>query len=558
MGTNNLNGNFRMGDNWLNTGVAVPIGRWMHLALTYSLASTTAIFYIDGQQVATNATYSIGAGGTNTALGIQFGGFGEFMAGTMDELRIWSTARTPVQIKQGMYGVINPATAGLTAYYQMNEGSGPTLGNATSTTGLDGTLVNSPAWVASPIQFATNALTFDGVDDQVIVQNSPIFDLTTGTIEASINPSILDVTNRCILGNRSSGNTRYSFHVSSTQVGLWNGTNFGTVNVVVPTGVWTTLSFVCDGTNTTVYENGTSLGALTVNGDGITPITFGTATGMTFDIGISKNAGVDGEPFAGSIDEVRVWSSQLTPTQINTYLGFTLSGNVSGLVALYSIDQGVPSGTNSNLITAIDNTTNNNHGTLMNFALTGGSSNFVTHPQTTLPVNFTSFTVTKNADQALLKWQTAQEQNSANFFVERSGDGKTYSTIGSVPAAGNSSTPRNYSFTDPALLQGSNYYRLRETDLDGRSMYSVVKQIFSADEATQKLVWYSTGSKAVTVNLLHGSNESFTLTNASGRSLQQGHLSNGKLYLSNMAAGVYIVKVFTANGTQLNAKLILQ
>jgi len=81
---------------------------------------------------------------------------------------------------------------------------------------------------------------------------------------------------------------------------------------------------------------------------------------------------------------------------------------------------------------------------------------------------------------------------------------------------------------------------------------------FSADEATQKLVWYSTGSKAVTVNLLHGSNESFTLTNASGRSLQQGHLSNGKLYLSNMAAGVYIVKVFTANGTQLNAKLILQ
>src|SRR5882724_5111658 len=52
MGTNNLNGNFRMGDNWLNTGVAVPIGRWMHLALTYSLASTTAIFYIDGQQVA--------------------------------------------------------------------------------------------------------------------------------------------------------------------------------------------------------------------------------------------------------------------------------------------------------------------------------------------------------------------------------------------------------------------------------------------------------------------------------------------------------------------------
>src|SRR5579872_5519802 len=77
MGTDNINGNFRMGDNWLNTGIAVPIGRWMHLALAYSSASTTATFYIDGVQRATNATYSISAGSSNTALGIQFGAFGE-------------------------------------------------------------------------------------------------------------------------------------------------------------------------------------------------------------------------------------------------------------------------------------------------------------------------------------------------------------------------------------------------------------------------------------------------------------------------------------------------
>ncbi len=109
-----------------------------------------------------------------------------------------------------------------------------------------------------------------------------------------------------------------------------------------------------------------------------------------------------------------------------------------------SSDQGAPSGgTNTGLITAIDNTANNDHGTLMNFSLSGSTSNFTTNPQTILPVNLTYFTATKDANQALLAWQTAQEEeNSADFFVERSGDGKQYSTIGTVPAAGNSSTPR--------------------------------------------------------------------------------------------------------------------
>ncbi len=165
IGTNNVNGNFRLGDNWQNTGVPVPIGRWAHLALTYSSASTTGIFYVDGIQEATNPTYSITSGGDNTALGIQFGAFGEFMTGEMDELRIWNIARTAAQVKQGMYNTVDPATAGLVAYYHMNEGSGTVMGNSTSTTGLDGTVVN-PSWTSSPIQFGSNALTFDGVDDQ--------------------------------------------------------------------------------------------------------------------------------------------------------------------------------------------------------------------------------------------------------------------------------------------------------------------------------------------------------------------------------------------------------
>lgn len=557
MGTDNINGNFRMGDNWLNTGIAVPIGRWMHLALVYSSASTTATFYIDGVQKATNSTYSISAGSSNTALGIQFGAFGEHMAGTMDELRIWNIARTATQVKQGMYGTVDPATAGLIAYYKMNEGSGTTMGNSTATTGLDGTLVNT-SWVNSPIQFGTNALTFDGSSNVVIVPNNPIFDLTTGTVEAQINPSALNATNMEIAGNRSGGSTRYSFHVSATQLGLWNGSNFGTVNVAIPTNTWTTVSFVTDGTNTTAYVNGVSAGVMTVNGDGLTPITFGSATGMTFDIGASVNVASNAEFFQGAIDEVRVWSTQQTPAQISADMNFTLQGNEPGLVALYSFDQGIASGTNSNLLTAVDNTSNNNHGTLSsNFALTGSLSNFTSHSQTTLPVNFTSFTATRVEDQVLLKWQTAQEENSHDFSIERSSDGSKYVSIGTVAAAGNSSTATNYSFTDVAPATGLNYYRLKETDLDGKSMYSVVKTVTFPTSAVQQLSWSIIGSKAAELVLTHGSNEFYTLMDISGRTLAQGQFSSGRLILNQLAGGLYVVKVMTFTGRQMNAKLFV-
>lgn len=554
MGTDNINGNFRMGDNWLNTGVPVPLGRWMHLALAYSSASTTATFYIDGVQKATNSTYSISAGSSNTALGIQFGAFGEFMAGSMDELRIWNIARTPTQIKLGMYGTVDPATAGLIAYYTMNEGSGTTMGNSTATTGLNGTLVNT-AWVNSPVQFGTNALTFDGSSTGVIVPNSPVFDLTTGTVEAQINPSVLNATNMEIAGNRSGGTTRYSFHVSATQLGMWNGTSFGTVNVAIPTGTWTTVSFVTDGTNTTAYVNGASVGTLLVGG--VTPITFGSATGMTFDIGVSKNGAGDAEWFQGSIDEVRVWSTQQTPAQMLADYNFTLVGNEPGLVALYSFDQGIPSGTNSNLITAVDNTSNNNHGTLANFALTGSLSNFTAHSQITLPVNFTSFTATRVDDQVLLKWQTAQEENSRDYSIERSSDGSRYTDIGTVAAAGNSSTATNYSFTDIAPATGLNYYRLKETDLDGKFMYSVVKTVTFPTSAVQQLSWSIIGSKAAQLDLTHGSNEFYTLMDISGRTLAQGQFSSGKLILNQLAGGLYVVKVMTFTGRQMNAKLFI-
>jgi hypothetical protein len=560
IGIDGIHGDYRAGDKFITTGVAPIVNQWAHIALTN--AAGTATLYVNGVPMATSPGYSISTTGDNFKLGDQFTGFSEPYTGSLDQLRIWSVALTQAQIKQTMYGTVLPSATGLIADYEMNEGAGTTMGNSTATTGLDGTLAGSPlpSWINSPVQFGNNSLNFDGVDDRVVAPANTAFDISTGTVEADINPSVLNATNMEIAGNRSGGNTRYSFHVSSTQILLWNGTapivwdfagTMAGVPFTIPMNAWTHLSWTADGTNITLYVNGSSVGAL--------PGTLGTLTNMTFDIGFSNNGGpgVDNEFFQGSIDEVRVWNAVLTPTQILQYMGQTLTGTEPGLVALYSFDQGIAGGTNTDLVDAVDKTINSNNATLFNFALTGTTSNFNTSPLVSLPVTISSFTATRSGSQALLRWQTAQEENSHDFSIEHSTDGTIYTSIGDVPAAGNSNKPTSYSFIDEHPATGLNYYRLKESDIDGHSMYSQIRTVAFPTSSAQRLIWAPINGSNVQVSLLNGSNEFYTLSAIDGRTIRKGQFAAGKLYLSGLESGIYIVNATTFTGQQLTAKVLV-
>ena len=94
-----------------------------------------------------------------------------------------------------------------------------------------------------------------------------------------------------------------------------------------------------------------------------------------------------------------------------------------------------------------------------------------------LPVNLISFTATATGTSARLNWSTSQEVNSSYFEIERSSDGISYTTIGKVKASGNSSLRLDYNFTDNATLAGSNFYRLKQVDVDGKIQYSQVRLI---------------------------------------------------------------------------------
>ena len=95
-----------------------------------------------------------------------------------------------------------------------------------------------------------------------------------------------------------------------------------------------------------------------------------------------------------------------------------------------------------------------------------------------LPVSLLNFDAQRNGKVNDITWTTSQEANTNKFIVERSTDGgQNFKEIAQVAATGNSSTVRNYGFTDVAPVKGINYYRLRIVDLDNSSKYSVIKNV---------------------------------------------------------------------------------
>lgn len=92
-----------------------------------------------------------------------------------------------------------------------------------------------------------------------------------------------------------------------------------------------------------------------------------------------------------------------------------------------------------------------------------------------LPVTLVQFSGMLLGEHAKLSWVTVQEINSDKYIVEHSTDGLNFSPVGTVPAKGNSATPEYYSFLHTQPPPGSNYYRLRQVDLDGRvTIYGTV------------------------------------------------------------------------------------
>ncbi len=75
-------------------------------------------------------------------------------------------------------------------------------------------------------------------------------------------------------------------------------------------------------------------------------------------------------------------------------------------------------------------------------------------------------------------WATASEINCDHFEIERSNNAIDFEIIATVKGQGLSSTSHSYSIYDAQPILGTNYYRIKEIDKDGKYTYS---RVVSAD-----------------------------------------------------------------------------
>ena len=82
-----------------------------------------------------------------------------------------------------------------------------------------------------------------------------------------------------------------------------------------------------------------------------------------------------------------------------------------------------------------------------------------------------------NGNHVQLWWKTETEVNNYGFEIECSNNSSSWSTIGFVKGAGNTNSPKNYSFTDDKIHSGKYSYRLKQIDNDGTYVYSDIVTI---------------------------------------------------------------------------------
>ncbi len=174
--------------------------------------------------------------------------------------------------------------------------------------------------------------------------------------------------------------------------------------------------------------------------------------------------------------------------------------------------------------------------------------------QVALPVTLINFNGTLNNNEALLTWSTATEINNKGFGIEKSYDGQTFSAIGFVAGKGTSSLVNNYSYNDVKVLSGSNYYRLKQIDIDNNFMYSPVIKIDYAKFAWSVLGNPVSNTTWIQLQVDKKSQVALRLISIDGRIIQtidKGSLSAGAysipLDFGNLAHGVYGIQLLINN-----------
>jgi hypothetical protein len=223
-----------------------------------------------------------------------------------------------------------------------------------------------------------NSLSFDGVDDNVTVQNASgliansqtKISLSCWVFAKNVSPAFPDFDG--LVGFRNELDCDfYILQLSATTIEARFRNNSGTTYTLAYNGLqlntWQHFVFSYDGTQTKLYSNGIAVDSIAASGDITNP-------NVTLTIGDVQYQSTHFY-LNGNIDEVGLWNRNLSNSEVNCIYKAPVNTNSNGLMLYYDFNNGTANDTNTTLDT-LDAYVGNIAGILNNFALADSVSNW--------------------------------------------------------------------------------------------------------------------------------------------------------------------------------------
>jgi hypothetical protein len=173
-----------------------------------------------------------------------------------------------------------------------------------------------------------------------------------------------------------------------------------------------------------------------------------------------------------------------------------------------------------------------------------------------LPVQLTSFNATEDGLNTKLVWATVEESGITSYVIEKSTDGRNFTTVGSVKAA----NLKTYSFTDAQGISDNSYYRLKMMEIDGTFKYSYIVSVKSKLTMNISLSPNPVKSMLMVQHPKAGEAGHIQIVSAAGQTIKDIRLSANAVVsnvdMSGFTGGLY--HVIFRNGADVISKTILK